>query len=91
VRTRATSQRTLGEILADGDDVDAADEAFLRAEEWLEQAGEVHELMACLQAHAAFLTRVGRTEAAGKLLARCDVLEQAPSPARFQDPRIAAP
>lgn len=91
VRTRATSQRTLGEILADSEDVDGADEAFLRAEEWLEQAGEVHELMACLQAHAAFLTRFGRMEAANKLLSRCDVLEQVPSPARFQDPRVAAP
>ncbi len=87
LRTRATSQRTLGEILADGGDVDGADEAFLKAEEWLEQAGEVHELMACLQAHAALLTRVGRAEPAQKLLDRCDALAEAPSPAQFGDSR----
>lgn len=74
VRTRASSQRTLGEVLADQGDIDAADEAFSRAEEWLAQANEVHELQACLQVHAAFLVRVGRTQAAQTLLDRCDGL-----------------
>lgn len=78
MRTRAASQRTLGEILADGGDIDGADEAFQRAEDWLQQAGEVHDLQACLQTHAAFLMRVGRTEPAQRLLARCDRLAEQP-------------
>lgn len=79
VRTRASSQRTLGEILADGDDVEAADDAFGKAEDWLLQAGEVHELQTCLQAHAAFLVRVGRQAKAEALLKRSDALDRPPA------------
>lgn len=78
LHTRATSQRTLGEVLADLSDVDGADQAFAKAEDVLAQAHEARELQACLQVHAAFLMRCGRTADAEKLVARSDALLAGP-------------
>lgn len=77
VRTRAFANRTLAEILADGGDHAAADEAYGRAAEWFLQAGEVRELSVCLQGHAAFLVRVGRARDAGPLLERAEAMAKA--------------
>ncbi len=83
VRTRAASHRNLGDILADGGEIEAAADAYTRAADSLQQAGETHELQACLQAHAALFMRVGRKEQAQALLDRCDTLASQVSPAKF--------
>jgi tetratricopeptide (TPR) repeat protein len=77
-RARAASLRTLAEVHADAADLDAADDAFAKAEDAMQQAGEMRELQACLQAHAAFLTRVGKVDDARPLLERCDQLSAVP-------------
>ncbi|MSP92118.1 MAG: tetratricopeptide repeat protein [Myxococcales bacterium] len=79
VRTRAASLRTLAEVHADVPDADAAHDAFLKSSQVLESAGEVCELVACLQAHAAFLTRVGRSAEAHALMEKCDRVTAIPS------------
>lgn len=75
VRARAFSHKTLAEILADTGDIAGADEAFGRAEEYFAKAGEIRELGGCLQGHAAFLVRIGRTAEAKAVLDRADALQ----------------
>ncbi|MBM4344706.1 MAG: tetratricopeptide repeat protein [Deltaproteobacteria bacterium] len=75
VRTRAFAHKTLAEILGDAGDDPAALDAWDKAAEWFSKAGEVRELEACLQAHAAYLMRLGRSEPAAELLRRVERLE----------------
>lgn len=75
-RARAHSHRTLADILADGQDHAGAEEAYTKAAEWFAQSGDVRDLRTCLQAHAAFLVRVGQPDAAGPLLAHADSLDE---------------
>jgi tetratricopeptide (TPR) repeat protein len=77
VRTRAFATRTLAEVLADSGDHAAAAETYVRAAEWFLQAGEVRELGACLQGHAAFLVRIGRSSEAAPLLERAEAMAKA--------------
>jgi len=72
VRARAHSHRTLAEILADGSETKAADEAYKRAEQGFKDANDIHELHTTVQGHAAFLTRLGRKAAAQFLLDQHD-------------------
>lgn len=75
VRTRAFAHKILAEVLGDTKDEASANEAWDKAAEWFTKAGEVRELEACLQAHAAYLLRLGRQDAAAELLHRVERLE----------------
>lgn len=75
-RVKAAAMGTLGEIMAGGDDVNAADEAFTRAAQLWAEANDRSALSNCLQTHAAFLVRVGRTDDAERVLARVDKLSR---------------
>lgn len=77
-RVRAAAIATLGEVLSDGDDVEAAGAAFSRAAQLWTEANDRGALVACLQAHAAFLVGVGDTAAADRLLLRVDKLQRVP-------------
>lgn len=72
VRARAASHRTLAEILADGQETKAAEEAYKRAEQGFKDAHDLRELRETLQGHAALLTRLGRKAAAQFLLDQYD-------------------
>ncbi|GEM_PF-2609639 len=75
-RVKAAAMGTLGEILAGSDDVDAADAAFTRAAQLWIEANDRNALSTTLQTQAAFLMRIGRTEAAQKVLKRVDRLSR---------------
>ncbi len=75
-RVRANAMATLADILADGDDLEAADGAFTRAAQLWKEANDRAGLSAVLQAHAAFLVRHGRGDEAKELLARVDQLQR---------------
>jgi len=80
-RSKASSQRTLADILVDAGDHSGAEEAFARAAEGFAQSGDVRDLQTTLQAHAAFLVRLGRADDAAPLLERADTATQLVSPA----------
>ena len=73
-RVKAAAMGTLGEILAGGEDVDAADNAFTRAAQLWAEANDRNALSNCLQTQAAFLVRVGRNADAERVLQRVDKL-----------------
>ena len=73
-RVRAAAMGTLAEILADGEDDEAADSAFTRAAELWTEANDRSSLVALLQAHAAFLVRKTRSEQSARVLGRIDQL-----------------
>ncbi|MCO4762351.1 MAG: tetratricopeptide repeat protein [Myxococcales bacterium] len=75
-RVRAAAMGTLAEILADREETDAADTAFTRAAQLWKEANERAGLSACLQAHAAFLVRIGEQKKAADLLVRVDQLQR---------------
>ncbi len=77
-RVKAAAIGTLGEVLSDADDVDAAGAAFGRAAQLWTEANDRGALTACLQTHAAFLVRIGDSDAANRLLARVDKLQRGP-------------
>ncbi len=79
-RVKAAAMGTLGEILAGTDDHDAAANAFTRSQQLWIEANDRSALSACLQTHAAFLMRVGRTDAAQRVLARIDKLNNRRGP-----------
>lgn len=79
-RVKAAAMGTLGEILAGSGEADAADNAFVRAEQLWVEANDRSALSACLQTHAAFLMRIGRPEKAQKVLARVDKLTRKRAP-----------
>lgn len=74
-RVRAAAFGTLAEVLGDRGDIDAADGAFQRAAERWEEANDRIALINVLQAHAAFLMRHQRVDAANGALARIDALQ----------------
>ncbi len=80
-RAKASSQRTLADILVDAGDHSGAEEAFARAAEGFAQSGDVRDLQTTLQAHAAFLVRLGRADDAAPLLERADGADQLVPPA----------
>ena len=80
IRTRAFSHKTLAQVLGDADDESGALDAWDKAAEWFAKAGEVRELEGCLQAHAAYLIRLGKAEEATELLGRVDRLEASGPP-----------
>ena len=77
-RVRAAAIGTLGEVLSDADDAEAAGNAFARAAQLWTEANDRGALVACLQSHAAFLVRLGDTAAADRLLVRVDKLQRVP-------------
>ena len=81
-RIKAAAMGTLGEIIAGGDDVEAADQAFARAAQLWVEANDRSALSNCLQTHGAFLMRVDRAEDAKKVLARVDRLTRRSGKAR---------
>lgn len=74
-RVKAAAHGTLAAILADRDEADAAENAFARAGELWTEANDRTSLTNILQSHAAFLMRVGKADAAQKLLSRVDALQ----------------
>ncbi len=80
VRTRAFAHKVLAEVLGDANDEAGANEAWDKAAEWFTKSGEVRELEACLQGHAAYLMHLGRSEPAAELLRRVERLESGAAP-----------
>ncbi len=77
-RVKAAAIGTLGEVLSDADDMEAAGTAFARAAQLWTEANDRGALIACLQTHAAYLVRVGESDAADRLLNRVDKLQRGP-------------
>ena len=75
-RVRAAAMGTLGEILADTDDIEATENAFRRAAQLWSEANDRGALVGILQTHAAFLMRVGHNDAAEALVQRVNKLEK---------------